>query len=463
MRVILILLLALTGYGPAWARDDYRVRFDAPLERVVVNACFDGTPPARLYHHADAGRFVESFRHDKRKLRLGSGEWTRLRGLENGDCLQWAVRLDSLGKDGDFRFATRSAGALVTDASLWFWRAAGDRNIQVHVSLPTGVEFSAPWAETGRSEDGRSYRVDASPATWSSRIAVGRFHVRRVPVPGTELRLAMTGDLPGEQRGKLESWLAAAAGSVSSVAGSYPVTEPQILIIPIGQRGEPVPWAHVMRGGGLAAEFFVDETRPLAEFLGDWTGVHELSHMLLPFVSSRDRWLSEGLASWYQYLLLARSGALSPEQAWQELHEGFLRGQADTGRKTLAEATADGWRHTMRIYWSGAAMMMLADTRLRARSGGVQSLDTALAALRQCCLANNRRWRALELFEQLDRITASEIFTKLYETHVDSRDFPDLSSTWRRLGIDANGPQLWFSDQGDWVRMRSEIMAGPTL
>ena len=35
----------------------------------------------------------------------------------------------------------------------------------------------------------------------------------------------------------------------------------------------------------------------------------------------------------------------------------------------------------MRVYWEGAAIMLLADQRLRARTQGSQSLDTALDAL----------------------------------------------------------------------------------
>ena len=120
-----------------------------------------------------------------------------------------------------------------------------------------------------------------------------------------------------------------------------------------------------MRGGGVAAEFFVDETRSLDSFREDWTAAHELSHMLLPFVTRNDRWLSEGLASYYQNVLRARDGRLSEEQAWQKLHSGFERGRAGSGSSSEAKASSSGWGSIMHIYWSGAAIMLMADSELR--------------------------------------------------------------------------------------------------
>jgi hypothetical protein len=107
----------------------------------------------------------------------------------------------------------------------------------------------------------------------------------------------------------------------------------------------------VVRGGGLAAEFFVDETAPLQALQADWTASHELSHILLPYVSRSDRWLSEGLASYYQYILLARNGVIDERTAWQGMFDGFGRGRSGTRGGTLAEVTRQGWEHTMRVYW----------------------------------------------------------------------------------------------------------------
>ena len=209
-------------------------------------------------------------------------------------------------------------------------------------------------------------------------------------------------------------------------------------------------------------EFFVDETRPFKDLSEDWTACHELSHMLLPFVSRKDRWLSEGLASYYQYLLLARSGTLSEKDAWQGFYDGIKRGENGTPRgtssNTLAEATLQGRGQTMRVYWSGAALMFLADTQLRAASNNEQSLDSALKSLQSCCMDGSKLWRADELFKRLDGLTGTRVFSSLYKEHVHSISFPDLSGTWEALGIRHRFNRVSFNDAAPQADIRKAIV-----
>ena len=182
--------------------------------------------------------------------------------------------------------------------------------------------------------------------------------------------------------------------------------------------------------------------------------------MLLPFVVHQDRWLSEGLASYYQNVLRARAGNISEKQAWQRLHEGFERGAAGTHGGTLAEAAQAGWDSTMRVYWSGAALMLMADTRLRAMSGNRQSLDSALQALQLCCLDNGKSWRALDLLTELDRITGTQIFSTLYSEHVSNEAFPDLRQTWQALGIKTRFNRVRMGSDAPLSGVRDAIMKG---
>ncbi len=459
MRILLTLLI-ISAAAQATAQDKYTVRFDHKLETVEVQACFEGKLPKRLYHNEKAVQFSGPVAtpYGEFRLRQGSGS-TPLPPIEPGSCLNWEVDLGRATDKEDFRLAMRVGDDLITDADLWFWRGSGDRKLQVEVGLPEGMNISVPWPEIGHREDLVVFEPEITPATWASRIAVGRFSLQTLQVADTQVRLAVTGSLAGAQQEKLQQWIHQAATAVGSIYGQFPQTSPQVLIVPIGARNEPVPWAHVMRGGGVSAEFFVDENRTLEEFNSDWTACHELSHMLLPFIASRDRWLSEGLASYYQYVLLARSGMLSEQQAWQGLFEGFTRGQDATHDRTLAEATQGGRDATMRVYWSGAAMMLIADTRLRTATGGRQSLDTALAGLRTCCLDTDKRWRAEELFQQLDRLTGMQIFSSVYEEHVSGRDFPDLQQTWQSLGIITRFDRIRLSDDAPLAKLRTSIMS----
>ena len=121
---------------------------------------------------------------------------------------------------------------------------------------------------------------------------------------------------------------------------------------------------------------------------------------MLPYIKTRYRWVSEGFASYYQNVLLARAGQYTEQRAWQKLWEGFER-----GRKSRPELSANGAARTgiraatMKIYWSGAAIALLADVELRRRSNGAESLDMVLDRLAQCCLPSDRAWSGPELID----------------------------------------------------------------
>jgi predicted metalloprotease with PDZ domain len=104
---------------------------------------------------------------------------------------------------------------------------------------------------------------------------------------------------------------------------------------------------------------------------------------------------------------------------------------------TLADATERMFRDGafMRVYWSGAAIMLLADQRLRERTGGAQSLDRALDALQGCCLTGPQTWRGRALMDKLDELTGTTAFRELHDAYVGSERFPDFEQAYARLGL----------------------------
>ncbi len=458
MYRILFILLA-TVPASSWAEDRYHVEFSGGLETVTVEACFDGRPPRELYRNTRARHHTDWIVAGERSIRT-RGRHLPLDGLRDDACVAWQVDLIGAAARRDYRLALKWDEVVLGSGDLWFWRDDDRRPIRVTVQLPEGYAISTPWKPLGQEDGLPSFQVEPTPASWSSRIAVGRFSIEPVPVGETELRVAVVRSAGPDGTRKFIRWIAENAAGVAAVHGRFPQDSPQVLVVPIGSRGEPVPWAHVIRGGGAAAEFFVDETRSLREFRFDWTATHELSHMLLPLVSSQDRWLSEGLASYYQNVLRARDGRLTDEQAWQKLHAGFERGRKATRGGTLAQATRAGRGATMRVYWSGAAMMLKADSRLRALSGGRQSLDTALGALADCCMDPDRSWRAKELLETLDRLTSHGVFMEVYNDHVQDRAFPDIGPLYHQLGLEESSRSVSIVYDAPWNEIRKAIMDG---
>ena len=458
----LIAILSLSLSLTVQAEDRYQVKFEPGLGSVSVEACFDGAPPRSLYRHGESWRFTEYVRGiDGLPSRAARPGHLKLSGLPEDACVEWKVNLSEALAENSHRLALKLNGAILSDADLWFWRDTERRPIRVELELPAGMSVSTPWKEQA-GKQGLVFRPERTPASWSSRIAVGELSIQNIAVKGTRLRLAVVGKVSDSQLSVFRQWMLETAECVASVEGSFPQPMAQILVVAIGEQNEAVPWAHVMRGGGVAAEFFVDETRSLEEFRADWTATHELSHMLLPMVSSRDRWLSEGLASYYQNVLRGRDGRLEEAAAWQKLHAGFERGKRATNGDSLAEATRSGWGAIMRIYWSGAAMFLKADARLRMLSGGAQSLDTVLSAFQACCLDASRSWRGRELFAAFDRISRYTVFTDLYDEHVPDGEFPDLAETYAQLGLVPGTQTIELDPEAPQSKVRVEIMQGPS-
>ncbi len=455
-----ILLLAAT---PAGAQDIYRVQFDDDLGTVRVEACFEGKTPASLRTHSDSRKYILYARHGDRDIKSNFGRSRiSLPRLPENSCIDYAVDIRSAVAAGNFRMALAHENQIVTDTSLWFWAPRQQRELVVEVSLPTGMNISTPWKPAGTRGNALLFRAGLTPSSWSSRIAVGQIRNIEKTIAGATFRTTVIGSFTPQQIDMCMAWLQESALSVSTVSGRFPQEDVQILLVGIGEQREPMPWAQVMRGGGISGQFFIDQNRPLSEFSDDWTPTHELSHMLLPYVSTNDRWLSEGLASYYQNVLRARDGRLSEQAAWQKLHEGFRRGVDGTHGQRLQDMSRNMRQDGayMRVYWSGAAILMLADIQLRQETDGKQSLDSVLAQLHKCCMSQSKTWRARELFNKFDELSGTSVFIDLYNRHVSSGEFPDVFESYDDLGIDSSSKKIRLSEDAQLAEIRSAIMDG---
>ncbi len=253
-----------------------------------------------------------------------------------------------------------------------------------------------------------------------------------VDASGATLHISFATRLDERKTSALIDWLRAIVADVHGLYGRFPLSEVRVHVVPSrGWRGDdsPVSFGRVTRRGGEVIELYINPDRPMAEFYGDWTAPHEFSHLLLPAIGWRHRWISEGFASYYQNVLLARAGHYTSDTAVRKLREGFDRGRSSRPTLSPNEAARDGVRRARyKIYWSGAAVALLADLRLRERSAGRESLDTVLGRFQSCCLPSRRRWSGAELFEKLDELAGEPVFMPLYRQYADRPGFPDVDA-----------------------------------
>lgn len=443
--VLWVVLLLLAPTVSLAGSPHYTVTTDAHLEHLDVRACFEGLVPRRLSARNERAQdLLRAARletgDDRVELQLG-GSALALPRTGAPACVQYRVDLSTIGKrqwrSGDWR--TRDA--IVLDPALWLWVPDGlpeHARWRLDFELPPGFDVSAPWQRLGRTGGTVTYDVRERLPGWNARMAIGRFQVESIELPGGRLRYALLPGEPAADAAALRRWVTAGARALVSTYGRLPVPDVQLLVVPIGRGDEPVPWGEVQRGWSDAVHLYVNQRFSETAFMADWVLVHELSHLLHPVIVAPDRWLYEGIASYYQNVLRARAGLMNAQSAWNRLHAGYERGIRGTPRgRSLAETSETMLRDRsfMRVYWSGAAIALLADVELRRRSGGVQSLDTTLAALRDCCLPAETSWTARELLQKLDRLTGTTVFMDLYRQHIDSAEFPELGAVYAELGL----------------------------
>jgi len=254
-----------------------------------------------------------------------------------------------------------------------------------------------------------------------------------IQLRGATLELEIRGSVGERNTTKLARWVRESASQVTLAYGRFPVPTPRVIIVPSRSDpwggDSPVPFGRVTRDGGETVELYVDVSRSLADLSSDWTATHEFSHLLLPRISWRQKWISEGFASYYQNVLMARAGRYSTEQAIEKLAQGFGRGRGSRPELSLNEASREGVRRARyKIYWSGAAIALLADVALRERSGGAESLDVVLDRFQHCCLPSQRRWSGTELFTRFDSLIEEPLFMPLYRKYADTAGFPDFEA-----------------------------------
>ena len=248
-----------------------------------------------------------------------------------------------------------------------------------------------------------------------------------VPAAGTTLRISFSAPVEAVRAREVATWLRKVAENVGQVPGSLPWPDIAVRVRDDGRNNSAVTFGRVTRDDGMAIDLFVNLERPIDEFYADWKATHEFSHLLLPRVDWRQRWISEGFASYYQNVLMARAGHYTPEQAIDKLAAGFRRGRSSRPELSPNEAALEGVRRARyKIYWSGAALALLADTRLRERSGGAKSLDTVVGDFRRCCLGTGREWTGEDLFRRFDSLLDEPVFMPLYRRYADAPGFPDV-------------------------------------
>lgn len=446
LKYRLLILLFLTGFiaNLSAAVHQYQIEIDEKIAFASVKICFDGLAPQYLAVEGKKGnRDLKVFPKSHQGSIEIQGRFWKTGNLPENACLSYKINIERHHAKRTKQSAGRKNIAYIED-NTWLWLPEvmddGD-DIELLFKLPEWAEISTPWKQVNFNE--HRFLLGGQPQEWGYTLLLGDFNVQHSLISkGHYLNIT---SLKGMKKSaEINRWLTDIAKALNGYLGDYPVDQTQIIVIPKSKpKSGPVPWGDFSRGNGFGIRFVVVPQHDLKDFYADWTATHEFSHQLLPKIHYDDIWLSEGLSSYLQYVLMAQSGVLSTENAWGRIYKGFQRGEkgankiADEPLYLTSGRRSHGGRsgRTMRIYWSGALYFFKADIALRQLTKDQVGLNDILLELNRCCLEGDKIWRGSELAEQLDKLSESKIFGELYTEFANSTKFPEYESLFLEIGV----------------------------
>jgi hypothetical protein len=298
----------------------------------------------------------------------------------------------------------------------------------------------------------------------SSAAMAATRHELRMGEQRLEITIS-TGFTPAMQ-GTLLTWVEFVSDALAGVYGHWPRGHWRVLIEPLPSSGDdPIPWAQVRRGQVDSIDFYIVPEADGDKLIRAWTGYHEMAHLLIPYRGWGDTWFSEGLASYYQNLLQARTGIISERVMWQKLYAGFVRGQRNDryDGQTLARVSDEmrSNRAYMRVYWSGAWYFLNTDIQLRRKSGGKMSLDRALGKLNACCA--DQPLSARQIARKLDQLNDLDLFEPLFDETRDSTSMPEFETLFHDLAIEISAERVSLRNGTEAARLRSGMTAASEM
>jgi hypothetical protein len=449
----------LAGVADAAQTADYALKYGADDATMRVTLCLaHAAPSVRFEGDENTPRFVDAIRRDDGGTLAKEGNAWVAHDWRAGECLHYRAALARIAAADRHMQRKHADSPLLVDPQTWLLQASDIDTAEVRVELPAGYSISAPWKPLPSEHGVRRFRIARTPDEWLARVAIGRFEETSIALEGGTLHVAVIGEHDRARRERLFAWLRRVAKAALSAYGHLALADVQVLVIPVGAQDEAVVFGQSTRGQGNALTLFVDPAHGDAEFNRDWVAVHELSHLFHPYLGDRGAWLAEGLATYYQNVLRARAGLLTPVQAWAALDDGFVRGRKRTRGDSTLEAASGKMGDFQRIYWSGTAYWLAVDVELRRASRDRLSVDEALRRFDACCLPSERSWAPDEFVAKLDALIGSDVFSKTFRVYRVRRDFPDLAALYAALGIRHDGDQLRFDETAPDAPLRRSIM-----
>jgi hypothetical protein len=248
----------------------------------------------------------------------------------------------------------------------------------------------------------------------------------------------------------LYQWVGAAAESVTSYYGRFPVPQVLIQITLFKGRGVSNGMAFGDRGGRITIR--VGNETSASELASDWMLTHEMVHLAFPSIDDKHLWIEEGIATYVEPIARIHAGHLEVEQMWLDLVRDMPQGLPQPGDHGLDHTHTWG-----RTYWGGALFCLLADVEIRRQTNNTKGLEQALRGILDAGGDIREDWNLVEALQAGDRAVGVSVLEPLYAKMKDKPVGVDLDSLWARLGVRLDDAGVRFDDNAALAEIRRSI------
>jgi hypothetical protein len=305
------------------------------------------------------------------------------------------------------------------------------------------VQIAGPWDRL--PGPGNRFRYDSEQYDAGAYVAIGKLAtLGDIPIRDGTVHVTIFDRPRAATVEELFAWLKRALQPIGEFYRGLPGKRVHLVLLPVPGSNEGGVFGTILRRARPSVVLLFGADAHGGDFRDDWVAAHELFHMGNPPMAGKVPWFVEGFTTYYQDVLRGRSRAMSPEAMWSDIYDG-IRKHCDPVAASLGEESRALHKtgHYTRVYWGGACLAFRLDVAIREHSGGKQSLDDVLRALR----ASDHELEEAEIVAALDRAAGSP----LAREHLAARTKIPLAPLLDRLGIVPTAP--------DKVKLRDDAPA----
>jgi predicted metalloprotease with PDZ domain len=279
----------------------------------------------------------------------------------------------------------------------------------------------------------------------------GQADTTTLKVAGSTIDVTLPGEAMKLSREELLGWVKGAANAVATYYGRFPVPHLTLKIRSSNGSGigHGVTYA---RGGGLIL-ISIGRDTGMAETKDDWVLVHEMIHLAFPSMPDDQHWIEEGISTYVEPVARVRVGLMSLDEMWRTFIRDMPKGEPASGDEGLDNTHTWG-----RTYWGGAMFCLLADVRIRERTGNRKGLQDALRGI-----VNGGNitedWEISKALALGDKATGTTVLRDLYKEMRDKAAAVDLDQLWKKLGVAMKDGSVQFDDKAPEAGIRKAITA----